>query len=106
MIFLLIIGMALGAVSVLFIIQNTSIITVSFLSWQMEGSLALILFLAVTSGAMIILLVLFPSFISDAIELSAMRKQKRTLEKELAETKEALNKARVPVQQHIEAEIL
>lgn len=103
MIFLLIIGMALGAVSVLFILQNTALVTVSFLSWQMEGSLALILFLAVTSGALIILLVLFPSFIRDAIDLGAVRKQKKVLETELAETQEALTRAKTAIpQQHIE----
>ena len=93
MIFFLILGMALGAVSVVFVLQNTATITVTFLSWQIEGSLALILFLAITSGALMILLLLFPGFIRDALHLSAARKDKRILEEELVTTKQALSDA-------------
>ncbi|MBP9710707.1 MAG: LapA family protein [Candidatus Pacebacteria bacterium] len=87
MILFLLLGVFLGIISVIFVAQNTDVVTVSFLTWQLEGSLALILFLAIISGALIILLVLLPSFIKDVFSISSLRRQKRKLEEELAETK-------------------
>jgi lipopolysaccharide assembly protein A len=93
MFFSLIVGIVLGAVAVLFILQNTTIVTVAFLTWHIDGSLALILLLALVSGVLITLLILLPSFISDLISLSAIKREKRALEEELLSTKHALVEA-------------
>jgi uncharacterized integral membrane protein len=85
MLFFLVIGIILGAVSVLFILQNSMPITVTFLAWNFSGSLSLVLFAAVISGIVITLLVLLPSFITDDAHLSILKNQKRDLERELAE---------------------
>lgn len=78
-------GIALGAISVLFILENTMPVTVTFLAWHFSGSLSLILFGAVMSGVLIALLVLLPSFIKSDMHLSILKKQKKELEDELAE---------------------
>ncbi len=93
MIFSLILGAILGGVSVVFILQNTALITVSFLSWQFEGSLALILLLTIICGVLITLLFLMPSLIKETFYVSRIRKQHRTLEDELAATKRQLSEA-------------
>lgn len=87
MIFLLLLGIALGALSVVFILQNTAIVTVTFITWQLQGSLAVILFLAIASGILITLLILLPSFIGDVLALRTLRRQKKALEDELADAK-------------------
>ena len=94
MIFSLILGILLGAVSVIFILQNTAFVTVTFLTSHLQGSLALILFLALTAGALITLLILLPSFVKDVFALSEARKQKKALEEELAATKKAFFEAK------------
>ncbi|MBY0294353.1 LapA family protein [Patescibacteria group bacterium] len=85
MIFFLLVGVVLGAVSVVFILQNSVPITVTFFAWQISGSLSLVLFSAVMTGVAVALLVLLPSFIKDDMYLSVIKKQKRELEEELAE---------------------
>ena len=90
MIFFLILGVVLGAISVIFIAQNVTLVTVTFLTWQMEGSLALVLLLTLLCGIVITLLLILPSLIQDTFFLSALRKQKKTLEDELTKTKSEL----------------
>ncbi len=96
MILSLVLGVLLGAVSVIFISQNIMVVTVTFLSWQIVGSLALILLLTLICGVVITLLVILPSLIKDDFYLSAIKKQKKELENELAKTKQTLVEARSP----------
>lgn len=90
MIISLILGVILGAISVIFISQNITIVTVSFLTWQMEGSLALVLLLTLLCGIIITLLLILPSLIKDTFYLSALKKEKKGLEDELTKTKNEL----------------
>ena len=86
----LVLGLLLGAFSVMFILQNITVVTVAFFSWQITGSLALILLCAILSGMVMMLLVLLPSLIRDKFYLSAVQEHKREVENELASTKQAL----------------
>jgi uncharacterized integral membrane protein len=90
MILSLIFGIVLGAVSVLFALQNVSVVTITFLRWHFEGSLALVLLSAIGVGVVITLLVLLPTFIKDLFYQSAIEKQKKDLEKDLAQTRRVL----------------
>ena len=83
-------GAILGALSVIFILENTSIVTITFLSWQFEGSLALILMLTLICGIIITLLLLLPSYIRDTFYMSALEKHKNGVDGELVETKRKL----------------
>lgn len=91
MIFFLIVGILLGIVSVIFVLQNTAVVTVAFLSWQMQGSLALVLFVAIVMGVLISLLILLPSFIRDALMLRTVRRQKKDLEAQLLAAQHSIN---------------
>ncbi len=90
MILSLILGIILGAISVIFIAQNISVVTVTFLSWQFAGSLALVLLLTLICGVVITLLMILPSLIRDMLYLSTLKKQKKALEDELTKTKAEL----------------
>ena len=96
MIISLILGILLGAVSVVFALQNIAVITVTFLDWQIVGSLSLILLLAILCGIVMTLLVILPSLIRGEFYLSMIKKQKKALEDELAQTKQALADASHP----------
>jgi|GEM_PF-1407930 putative membrane protein len=93
MILSLILGVLLGAVAVIFILQNVAVVTVTFLSWQITGSLAVVLLLAIVCGIVITLLMLLPSLIRDYFYLSAIKKRERELQNDLANTKQSLAKA-------------
>lgn len=90
MVIFLVLGVVLGIVSVVFVLQNITPVTVSFLAWQMDGSLAVILFLAVLSGVFTTLLLLLPSFIRDEWHYSKLKKHAKNLEDELAKSQAAV----------------
>lgn len=90
MIFSLIFGVILGGISVLFVLQNVTRVTITFLHWQFDGSLALLLLLALAVGSIITLLFLLPSLIRDMFYLSAIRKQNKALADDLTQTKRTL----------------
>ena len=90
MIFSLVLGVVIGAVSILFILQNITTVTVSFFAYQLTGSLAVILFLAVIAGMLMSVFILLPSLIRDMIEVSKLKKQNQTLSEELAAQKEVI----------------
>ncbi|MFZ2149621.1 MAG: LapA family protein [Minisyncoccia bacterium] len=88
MIILFILGLLLGAVSVVFALQNIAVITVNFFSWQLTGSLALVLLLAMTSGLMIAVFLLLPEFISNYFKYKSLKKENQNLAEELRKQKE------------------
>jgi uncharacterized integral membrane protein len=88
MIILFILGLVLGAVSVVFALQNVAVITVTFFSWQLTGSLALILLLALTSGFLIALLLLLPEFVGNFFKFKSLKKENEALAEDLRKQKE------------------
>ena len=48
-----IIGIILGAVVVVFILQNIAPVSVVFLGWNLDGSLSVIVLLAIVAGMLI-----------------------------------------------------
>ena len=89
MIIFLILGALLGILSLMFVFQNITPVTVTFMTWQMEGSLAVMLFLAMLSGVAITLLLLLPSLVRDQFRTLRLKQKARSLEGELAQHKAA-----------------
>jgi uncharacterized integral membrane protein len=106
MIISLILGVVLGAVAVIFVLQNTAAVTVSFITWHLTGSLALVLLATLITGVVITLLMILPGLIRDDFRLSALKKQKKEVDEELARTKQVLAdaNARTPGTQTITVE--
>jgi putative membrane protein len=85
---LLIFGLAIAFLAILFAIQNTEVVSISFLFWETEGSLALILFIALAAGALITYLVTAPGQVRRRMNISSQRKQITDLERQLSDTQE------------------
>jgi len=88
MLLFLIIGVLLGATAVIFALQNVTVITVAFFSWQMQGSLSVILLVAMASGVLVCLLISIPEIIKSYIKFSVLKKQVKKLEGEVATYKQ------------------
>jgi putative membrane protein len=86
-IFYLIMALLIAVVAVIFALQNTLLITISFFAWKVTGSLSLILLVTLAIGVVVGLLVLAPSAIKNTIQVSGHRKRIGALEKELDEHK-------------------
>ncbi len=91
MLILLILGVLIGAVSVVFALQNISNITVAFLFWHIEGSLSVILLLAIVAGMLVSALVSVPEVFRDQMKLRVMSKRIKDLEAEADARKVTLN---------------
>ena len=96
MIILFVIGILLGAVAVVFALQNITVITVTFFSWQLTGSLALILLIAITAGMLIAIFLLLPEFISNYFKARRLQKENGKLAEELRKQKELTAFAKSP----------
>lgn len=90
----LILGAVIGALSVVFFLQNTEIISVMFLSFEIESSLAIILAAAFMGGILTTILLSLPSLISDWLEGARLQRRIRQLESELFESKKREETAR------------
>ncbi len=85
MIIFLIIGLLMGGVAVVFALQNVAVVTVMFMGWQFEGSLALIILLAIAVGVVMSILISMPNAISKSLRIARLRKEKARLEERLGE---------------------
>lgn len=93
MILSLILGFAIGAGAIIFILQNTSIVALTFLGWQFESSLAIVVMLAILIGIVFSLLASIPSAINSTLMLSKLRKENRNLQEETEKYRHAANEA-------------
>lgn len=93
------IGILLGIVSVIFAFQNTAVVSVAFLGWQLEGSLAFIILLALVAGMLIFALLTLPAAIKDNMLFSRMARHNRRLAKDLEVHKEKLVEAEVKLEE-------
>lgn len=83
--FLVALGFAL--LGVMFALQNIVPVRVTFLTWTFEGSLALVLFVALIVGALVSSLVSIPTILKGRWAVNGLKKQIAQLEVELADSK-------------------
>jgi uncharacterized integral membrane protein len=86
-------ALAISFVAVLFALQNIVPVTVTFLGWRFEGSLALVLFVALVAGALISVLASVPTLVRGRWTTTHLRKQVATLEANLRGCRESLQAA-------------
>ncbi len=88
MILFFIVGILLGAFAIVFALQNVDVITVTFFSWHLTGSLALILLLSITTGVVFSTLIILPKSIKNYFRHRSLMKENQKLEEELRKQKE------------------
>lgn len=81
---LLIFGVAFAIAAVAFALQNNIPVTVTFALWSFDGSLAIVLLIALGLGVLIAGLVSSPTMIKGQWTASRLRRQVNDLEKEKA----------------------
>lgn len=87
MIISLFLGLILGAVSIIFILQNTTVITINFLNYHLASSLALVILGSMLMGLLIALVFSIPEVIRNHMRFRNLRKQNKDLETSLADVK-------------------
>ena len=83
---ILIIVLIIAIVAVVFAVQNTATVSIAFLAWQSDGSLALVLLIALAIGAIIGLLVVSPALVRRGLRISKQKKKIAELDVKLQES--------------------
>ena len=96
---MLVFSFVIAFIAILFAIQNTAIIPIHFLFWQTEGSLALILFIALVAGALISYLATTPSQIKQRMTISKQRKRITEVEGQLTSSQDDLKQVQGKLQE-------
>jgi len=76
----LIVAIIVAILAVVFALQNAVPITVSFLTWRFESSLALVLLITLALGILMSLLVSVPSMVKTRKMISSQKKKIRDLD--------------------------
>jgi uncharacterized integral membrane protein len=99
----LIVAIIVAILAVVFALQNAVPITVSFLTWRFESSLALVLLIVLALGILMSLLVSVPSRVKRMKLISSQKKKIQELESSLQ--RESEGKIREETESKIEEEI-
>ncbi len=79
----LILSLIIAALATIFAVQNAIPTTINFLVWEFEGSLALILLIALIAGAMISFFASLPTLIRSRLTISNLNKKLAESEKKI-----------------------
>ena len=94
---LIIIALLIAIVAVIFALQNVTAITVTFLFWSFNGSLALVLLITLAVGVIISLLASAPGLVRGKWTTSNQKKKLSTLEAERNTFKQKAEEAEADV---------
>jgi putative membrane protein len=90
----------IALLAVVFALQNTMMVTVAFLFWKFDGSLALVLLLALAVGALISFLASLPSLVRGGLSRRTLRKRADELESNLNLERQHLEEAQLHLDEH------
>lgn len=82
MILFLPLGFILGALAILFIIENNAIVALSFFGYEFESSVALVVILALLVGIVFTLFMSIPGIIGNMMQVARLRKENKRLREE------------------------
>ena len=94
----LFVALAVALVAVMFALQNIVPVTIAFFTWTFEGSLALLLFVALIVGALVSVLASVPTVVKSRWAAASLKKRIAALEAELKDTRLKLDAARTRTQ--------
>ena len=95
---MLVFSLIIAFVAIVFAIQNTVVTPIRFMIWESEGSLALILFIALVAGALISYLATAPGQLRRRMTISSQRKQIAEAEGKLASSQAELVQVQAQLQ--------
>ncbi len=98
MILSLFVGFVLGAAALLFAIQNTATVALTFLGWQFTSSLAVVVLASVVVGILISILATLPAALSRTFRIMGLKKENKNLMQEV----ETHRNARATLEQSVE----
>lgn len=83
----LVIGFVLGALAIVFALENRAPASLSFFGRQFEASLAIIVLLSLATGILVSILVALPSSIAASVRMMSLRRENRKLAEKVEEVR-------------------
>jgi uncharacterized integral membrane protein len=78
------VALILALLVTVFAVQNNKTITISFIFWSIEGSLALVLMITLVFGIVIGVLLMAPGSVRNRLQIVGLQRSVRSLEEEKA----------------------
>ncbi len=85
-----VVALILALLVTVFAVQNNQPITISFLFWSIDGSLALVLMVTLVLGIVIGVLLMAPGSVRSRLQVGGLQRSLRSLEQEKATAAEAI----------------
>jgi len=85
-----VVALILALLGTVFAVQNNQPITISFLFWSIDGSLALVLMTTLVLGIVIGVLLMAPGSVRGRLQVGGLQRSLRSLEQEQATAAEAI----------------
>lgn len=95
-VFYIIMVLLVAVVAVIFALQNSAAITISFFSWSISGSLSLFLIVTLAVGLLLGVLLMVPSVFRRSRVASGLKRQVSALEKEKSKAGQASAEVAAP----------
>lgn len=83
----LVLALVIAIIAVIFALQNTAAVTISFFAWEVGGSLSLVVLVTLVIGVLVGWLFVAPSLVKNSLQGSSQRKRIGELEKEVEKFK-------------------
>ncbi len=93
---LFILGFVLGVGALLFALQNNEVVSLSFLGWHFDSSLAVLVIVSMALGILISLLAFLPSALSGSFRIMGLKKENKKLVEEVIAHQQAAATASSP----------
>jgi uncharacterized integral membrane protein len=88
----LLISLFIAILAIVFALQNAIPVTITFLVWKLDSSLALVLLVALAVGVLISFLATLPSLFRGRWTVSSQKRQVKRLEAQVVDYKDQLQK--------------
>lgn len=82
------IGFILGLTALIFAFQNNDVVSLTFMDWNFESSLAVVVILSLIAGVLISTLLTLPGSIARSIQMHSLKKENRSLKDLMLEKQE------------------
>ena len=84
----LLFALLIALVAVIFALQNTQVVSINFLAWTFQSSIALEMIITLIAGVLVGFLAMLPSSIRSQLQISNRKKEKTGLEASLAQAQQ------------------
>ncbi len=89
----LLFSLVIAVLAIVFALQNAAVVTIIFLAWRFDGSLALVILVALGVGALVSLLASLPSLARGSWTIASQKRKVKQLESQITDYQKQLAQA-------------